>query len=189
MLHNLANTVIAKRSGGCDLVHWQHATFHVALRFVPSCVERTRRHADDRTTSTSLDSPPKEPWTRPTVRTSKTGRAAKATGRVTLNPPAHTLASVPQRIRAQLFLVGRSQAVRLPRTFRFPGTEVFLYRRGKSVVLEPVPQPQWPAGYWEAVDAEWENLSLGRNRGAASTHASAGQALRRRRRTPRGQPK
>ena len=37
--------------------------------------------------------------------------------------------------RAKLFLHGRSQAVRLPKEFRFEGTEVFVRRVGADVVL------------------------------------------------------
>jgi antitoxin VapB len=39
---------------------------------------------------------------------------------------------------AKLFVNGRSQAVRLPREFRFPGTEVRITRLGRGVLLEPV---------------------------------------------------
>ena len=39
---------------------------------------------------------------------------------------------------AKLFLNGRSQAVRLPLEFRFPGTEVRITRHGRGVLLEPV---------------------------------------------------
>ena len=39
---------------------------------------------------------------------------------------------------AKLFLNGRSQAVRLPLEFRFPGTEVRISRHGQGVLLEPV---------------------------------------------------
>ena len=37
--------------------------------------------------------------------------------------------------KAKLFANGRSQAVRLPKEFRFAGTEVYIERRGDSVVL------------------------------------------------------
>ena len=40
--------------------------------------------------------------------------------------------------RAKLFQTGRSQAVRLPKEFRFAGTEVRIRRSGNAVVLEPV---------------------------------------------------
>lgn len=40
--------------------------------------------------------------------------------------------------RAKLFMHGRSQAVRLPKEFRFPGKEVRIRRDGDRVILEPV---------------------------------------------------
>ena len=40
--------------------------------------------------------------------------------------------------RAKLFQTGHSQAVRLPREFRFNGTEVSIRREGHRIVLEPV---------------------------------------------------
>lgn len=41
--------------------------------------------------------------------------------------------------RAKLFRSGGSQAVRLPKEFRFDEQEeVFVYREGKKVILEPV---------------------------------------------------
>ena len=39
---------------------------------------------------------------------------------------------------AKLFKNGRSQAVRLPREFRFEGDEVRIRRAGKGVLLEPL---------------------------------------------------
>lgn len=41
---------------------------------------------------------------------------------------------------AKLFKHGGSQAVRLPKAFRFPGSEVVVEKRGEEVVLRPVPQ-------------------------------------------------
>jgi len=38
---------------------------------------------------------------------------------------------------AKLFINGRSQAVRLPKDFRFEGDEVFIKRVGDAVVLLP----------------------------------------------------
>lgn len=49
---------------------------------------------------------------------------------------------------AKLFQNGRSQAVRLPKEFRFPGDEVTLRREGDAVILEPVRAKSWPRGYW-----------------------------------------
>lgn len=39
---------------------------------------------------------------------------------------------------AKLFKSGRSQAVRLPKEFRFEGNEVRIRREGQAVVLEPI---------------------------------------------------
>lgn len=54
--------------------------------------------------------------------------------------------------RARLFWNGRSQAVRLPKEFRFDGDEVIIRREGESVILEPVPVRGWPEGYWSELD-------------------------------------
>ena len=51
--------------------------------------------------------------------------------------------------RAKLFWNGRSQAVRLPKEFRFEGDEVSVRREGDAVILEPVRKRAWPRGYWE----------------------------------------
>lgn len=39
---------------------------------------------------------------------------------------------------AKIFWSGRSQAVRLPKEFRFDAEEVRIRRRGSAVILEPV---------------------------------------------------
>jgi antitoxin VapB len=39
---------------------------------------------------------------------------------------------------AKLFYNGRSQAVRLPKEFRMPGTEVYVERDGDAIVLRPI---------------------------------------------------
>jgi antitoxin VapB len=70
---------------------------------------------------------------------------------------ARTTAEVP-RVRAKIFKNGRSQAVRLPKEFRMPGTEVLVHRVGEAVVLEPTrSQGGWPDGYWK----ELERLTRG----------------------------
>jgi antitoxin VapB len=47
--------------------------------------------------------------------------------------------------RAKVFWTGRSQAVRLPKEFRFEGDTVLVRREGASIVLEPA--DEWPEGY------------------------------------------
>jgi antitoxin VapB len=56
---------------------------------------------------------------------------------------------------AKLFKHGRSQAVRLPKEFRMPGTEVKVSREGNRVVLEPVVFSQSRedlAAFWANID-------------------------------------
>ena len=48
---------------------------------------------------------------------------------------------------AKVFWSGRSQAVRLPKAFRFEGTEVRIRREGDRVILEPVERG------WDWLDA------------------------------------
>jgi antitoxin VapB len=50
---------------------------------------------------------------------------------------------------AKLFQNGRSQAVRLPKEFRFEGTEVRIRKQGEKVILEPVKKAKWPDGFWD----------------------------------------
>ena len=52
---------------------------------------------------------------------------------------------------AKLFMHGRSQAVRLPKEFRFPGKEVRVRRVGRAVVLEPLDQPFDLAAWWAKI--------------------------------------
>ena len=40
---------------------------------------------------------------------------------------------------AKIFTNGRSQAVRLPKDFRFEGKEVFITKKGDKVILSPKP--------------------------------------------------
>lgn len=57
---------------------------------------------------------------------------------------------------AKLFWTGRSQAVRLPKEFRFDGTEVRIRKEDGRVILEPVA----PADDGET-DAEWAERLAG----------------------------
>lgn len=49
---------------------------------------------------------------------------------------------------AKLFKHGRSQAVRLPKEFRFEGTEVRVSRVGDKVILEPMEKPPFDVEAW-----------------------------------------
>ena len=45
------------------------------------------------------------------------------------------------RQNGEAFKHGRSEAVRLPKEFRMPGTEVRVRRVGRGVLLEPINAP------------------------------------------------
>jgi antitoxin VapB len=51
---------------------------------------------------------------------------------------------------AKLFMHGRSQAVRLPKEFRFEGTEVRVSKVGDKVILEPLKKQRFDAEAWFA---------------------------------------
>jgi antitoxin VapB len=59
-----------------------------------------------------------------------------------------------RRQTAKLFMHGRSQAVRLPKEFRFEGNEVQVSRIGDKVILEPLEKPGFDVKAWrERLDA------------------------------------
>ncbi len=51
---------------------------------------------------------------------------------------------------AKIFMHGRSQAVRLPKEFRFPGKEVRVSRVGDKVILEPLEKALFDVAAWRA---------------------------------------
>lgn len=53
-----------------------------------------------------------------------------------------------KRRTARVFRTGRSQAVRLPKEFRFDTDTVLVRREGSAVILEPA--REWPEGYIES---------------------------------------
>jgi antitoxin VapB len=60
--------------------------------------------------------------------------------------------------RAKLFTHGGSQAVRLPKAFRFEGGEVAIRKDGDRVILEPVrtvavTTPEQRRAFWARIDA------------------------------------
>ena len=55
---------------------------------------------------------------------------------------------------AKLFMHGRSQAVRLPKEFRFEGSEVRVSKIGNKVILEPLARTEPEiAAVWAEIDA------------------------------------
>ncbi len=65
---------------------------------------------------------------------------------------------------AKLFRNGQSQAVRLPKEFRLPGSSVFVQRVGRSVVLTPRDDP-WQ-GMFEAAGKFTDDFMETRDQGA-----------------------
>ncbi len=54
------------------------------------------------------------------------------------------------RPTAKLFMHGRSQAVRLPKEYRFEGKEVRVSRQGDKVILEPLEKAPFDVRAWRA---------------------------------------
>ncbi len=65
---------------------------------------------------------------------------------------------------AKLFTNGRSQAIRLPKEFRFEGSEVYIKRLGSMVVLLPQNDP-W-ASLVESLDMFTDDFMNERNQPA-----------------------
>jgi antitoxin VapB len=49
---------------------------------------------------------------------------------------------------ARIFKNGRSQAVRLPKEYRFEGNEVFIRKEGNDMILSPLPK-SWDSFFKE----------------------------------------
>ena len=61
---------------------------------------------------------------------------------------------------AKLFWSGRSQAVRLPKDFRFEGSEVRIRRHGAAVILEPIAHDWgWLDALANPVDADFQQAA------------------------------
>jgi antitoxin VapB len=52
---------------------------------------------------------------------------------------------------AKLFTTGGSQAVRLPKDYRFNGTEVSIRKEGKAVIIEPKSKRRWPRNFFKRI--------------------------------------
>jgi antitoxin VapB len=76
-----------------------------------------------------------------------------ATTDPTTKPPAETAAKT-----AKLFMNGRSQAVRLPREFRFEGTEVAIRRDPATGEVLLSPKVESPQRSWQELFAVWDAL-------------------------------
>jgi len=63
---------------------------------------------------------------------------------------------------AKLFMNGRSQAVRLPRDFRFEGEEVLIKKIGEMVML--VPKGKWEEVFLDAIKYFPDDVEFDRDR-------------------------
>jgi antitoxin VapB len=59
--------------------------------------------------------------------------------------------------KAKVFWTGRSQAIRLPKEFRFQTDTVLVHREGRAVVVEAA--YEWPEGYVESFAGLPEDFS------------------------------
>ena len=69
---------------------------------------------------------------------------------------------------AKLFMHGRSQCVRLPKEFRFEGTEVRVSKVGDKVILEPAEKKPFDVAAWRARLAKYRDIPFmedGRDQG------------------------
>jgi antitoxin VapB len=76
---------------------------------------------------------------------------------------------------AKIFTTGRSQAVRLPKAYRFATSEVTIERQGNAVVLRP--KVQTKDEWWDEMDKVLANfegmpLEIERDRSALSEPVS-----------------
>jgi antitoxin VapB len=61
---------------------------------------------------------------------------------------------------AKIFWSGRSQAVRLPKDFRFDTDQVRIRRQGRAVILEPIAQDwAWLDQVIGPIDSEFERAA------------------------------
>ncbi len=95
------------------------------------------------------------------MKTKSRPKARVRAGKGAIIPPLQkkgvARARVSSEQRAKLFKNGSSQAVRLPKEFRFPGREVLIRREGKAVVLEPVEKFDWQA-WWDSWTAAGDDF-------------------------------
>lgn len=56
--------------------------------------------------------------------------------------------------------IARSQAVRLPKEFRFEGTEVQIRRDGDKVILEPMTKPPFDYEAWLARMRQYDDIEF-----------------------------
>ena len=81
--------------------------------------------------------------------------------------------------KAKLFRSGRSQAVRLPKEFRFEGTEVYVRRMGDEVVLSTRPRASMHT-LIDALDEFETSVHLERSQPSLADHRESIPTVQRR---------
>lgn len=66
----------------------------------------------------------------------------------------------PLESTAKVFMSGSSQAVRLPKAFRFEAEEVAIRKEGDEVILSPLKPRPWPKGYWASFGPLGEDFEV-----------------------------
>jgi antitoxin VapB len=74
--------------------------------------------------------------------------------------------------KARVFWSGRSQAVRLPKEYRFEGEEVRIRRHGDAVILEPITS-DW--GWLDAIAGQLSDDFLAKGREQPSMPADGAE--------------
>jgi antitoxin VapB len=85
------------------------------------------------------------------------------------NPNTSTGPTAEKPATAKLFMHGRSQAVRLPKEFRFEGTEVKVSKVGDKVILEPLKKAPFDVEAWLAALDQYRDIPFmedGRDQGS-----------------------
>lgn len=57
----------------------------------------------------------------------------------------------PVRKLGRVFTNGGSQAVRVPKEFKFDSSEVEIWKEGEVVLMRPVKKRAWPKGFFESI--------------------------------------
>ena len=74
----------------------------------------------------------------------------------------------------RVFSIGRSQAVRLPKEFRFGSDEVLIRKEGNAVILEPLPEDwSWLDAIVRPIDEDFLE-AVAQRPGDRGWHSTAG---------------
>lgn len=63
--------------------------------------------------------------------------------------------------RAKIFKNGDSQAIRLPKEFRFKGKEVYIRKEGNNVIISPIDDSV--DRLWKTINSQSDDFKIERN--------------------------